>query len=422
MSWINRINNITLKVITGEGSEFTPLYKNPSRSIGMNATGFDFINIHGTLVKRGETSGFRLPFEFHFTGIDNLDEAKRFIEAAKDKRPWKLIHPLYDELLVQPISINQNNSFENDSVLTGELWETIEDTYPDASIDVKEAVLESVDLANETLALEFSLKLGVPKASTLSKFNQTINNIANKFKLSAVTDFDFSAVQNAANEALATLDNVTQEPLLFMQKVTTLARTPAKFYASAQDRINVIEEGFADLKLSIGISDNNQEKIYFESLGGSLQSAKAESSVILASDVADEQQIEDNQIEDYQTRNDVLTTVESINLSLKNYLDTLGTFQSVVDATPDSYTPTQTTISTIKDAANKATGQLLQIAVEAKQERKYTVPSNIGIIMLVHRLLGTTDSDEIQSFAKNNDIQLQEWLQIEKGREIIYFI
>jgi hypothetical protein len=46
----------------------------------------------------------------------------------------------------------------------------------------------------------------------------------------------------------------------------------------------------------------------------------------------------------------------------------------------------------------------------------------VGIIMLVHRLLGTTEDADIQRFAENNNILMDEWLQISKGREVVYYL
>ena len=151
-------------------------------------------------------------------------------------------------------------------------------------------------------------------------------------------------------------------------------------------------------------------------------SEEVEASIILTSEVADDQGIENNLIKDYPTRKSVVNIANNLYQSVNDLLFTLGSFQTDNDSTPESYTPSATTITSVKEASNNSSGQLSQIAIQAKQERKYLIPDPIGIVLLVHRLLGTTESNIIQEFAENNDILLSEYLQIPKGREVIYFI
>jgi hypothetical protein len=384
MSWIDRITNIELKVTTGEGSEFFPLYKNATRSVNMNASVFNFNEVQGSLVRRGFAESFKYPFEFHFTGEDHIDEVDRFMIASRDRRAWTITHPVYGDFLAQPINLNQSDAAQNDSVITGELFETIPDTFPDSSIDVKEDVTSSAAVAIESLSANFAA-ITTPTPKLTSTASSSINQISNEYKATAVTDIDLQAVQNASNAALSTLANIANDPVTFMNRTAELLITPVKFYASINDRINIILESYAQ-------------------------------------DIADEQDIDDNKIKDYNTRQDVVNIADTVKAGLDEYLNTLGDLQSDVDATPDSFTPKQISTNALKETVNKATGQLLQIAVETRQERNYTIPYNVGLIVLVHRLLGTTDSEEIQSFAKANRILLSEWLQINKGRKVIYYI
>lgn len=418
MSWIDRINNVVLKVTTGDGSIFTPLYKSAQRSRNMNASVFNFSNIEGSLVRRGRAESMKYPFEFHFTGKDNLDEAERFNIASLDRKPWQITHPEYGDLLVQPITLNFNNNNQNDTVVTGELFETIADTFPESSIDVKAEVQEAAENAIDNLVENFNLESPSTKLAVTA--SSAINDAYNRFKLSAVTDIDLQQVQNKYNDAISALTNVTQDPLTFIRRAAELYRTPTKFYQRVQDRITVLKEAYNDLKLSIGSGSDNQSKLFFEVTAGVLNSAISETSVVETQDVADEQQIEDNSIVDYKTRSEVIAVVDDIKSQLDDYLNTLGDYQNNIDAT--SYTPQQSSTNSVKDAVNKASGQLLQLAVQSRQERKYTLPKDIGIIMLVHRLLGTTEDNQIQLFAENNNILMNEWLQIPKGREVIYYL
>lgn len=421
MSWQDIANNLKLKVVTGEGSEFFPLYKGISKSRDMNASVFEFNNVEGALVRRGKVSSLKFPFEFHFQGSDNLDESDRFDIASKDQRPWTVTIPEYGDVLVQPVILNFNNKSQNVTIVSGELVETIPDTFPDSSIEVQARVLELVNLAAINLSLDFE-SVGIAEPQLTAIALTTITEMGDKFSLEAVTDFDLAAVLSAVNGALAALDNITNEAAVFMARVAELARTPAKFLASVQDRISIIEEAYEDVKSAVEGLQNIQISKYFEGLGGLLTIAKAESGVIPIDEIADEQGEDGVDTIDYRTRNDVLIVSQTVNNGLNDYLTKIGELTSEVDATPDSYTPTVNGVAKVEAAINEATGQLLQIAVGSKQERIYTVPEDIAIIPLAHRLLGTVDSLEIQNFVEANELLLDEILQVPKGRQIIYFV
>ncbi len=43
MRWINKINNVELALITGDGKRHTPLWKNAKKNLNFNTEGFDFV-------------------------------------------------------------------------------------------------------------------------------------------------------------------------------------------------------------------------------------------------------------------------------------------------------------------------------------------------------------------------------------------
>jgi hypothetical protein len=420
MSWIDRINNIKLTITTGDGSVFTPLYKNASFSRNMNASAFNFNETDGTLVKRGKAESAKFPITLYFQGDDNLEESERFNRASLDTRPMKLTHPVYGDLLVQPVNLNFDNSGENVTIVTGQFFETIQDTFPETSVSVKEEVTE---------ALQEAISLGVnnfgisePSTELTNTVTANLNQVTEQYEKAAVTDIDLQAVQDASNEALRALANFANDPITFMDRMAVLFRVPAKFYAGVQDRIAILLESWEDLKTAIGINSSGQEKLYLEISGVCLVNAINEASVTETQTIADDQQIDNNTIIDYNTRSEVFTVVDSLKNALDDFFDTIGLNQSEVDATPESYTPKQDSCNETKEATNKASGQLIQIAVDARQERVYSVPYAIGLIQVHHRLLGNVESESIQRFAENNKILMSEWMQIRPPRKLIYYV
>ena len=420
MSWIERINNIKLKITTGDGSEFFPLYKNASFSRNMSASVFNFNETDGSLVRRGKAESMKFPMTLYFQGDDNLNESERFNKASLDPRPLKITHTIYGDLLVQPINLNFDNSNDNVTIVTGVFFETIEDTFPESSISVKEDVLLSVEKAVSIGVENFDIPN--PSAKLISTVNANVAQVSATNKLAAITDIDLQAVQNASNEAIRALTNISNDPVTFMNRMAVLLRTPSNFYTKVQSRLGILQESFDDLKTAIGTTSTSQEKLYFETAGGVLISAIAEASVTEVQDIADDQQIENNQIIDYNTRSEVIQVADELKNSLDDYFNTIGDNQSDIDATPESYTPKQNGSNAIKEAVNKSSGQLIQIAIETRQERVYDIPESIGIVMLVHRLLGTTEDQSIQTFSENNNILMSEWIQIRPPRKVNYFV
>lgn len=421
MSWLTKVTNQKLTIITGDGSEFTPIWKNATKSRELNASKFEFNNIEGSLVRRGKVSGLIIPFELWFQGEENIEQAEALDEATKDTRPWILRHPLYNEITVHPASINFDDSSQNVTKVTGEFWETIEDIYPDISINPKEDISEKLDNTTETVINDFSDNLGTPNAGLISKITKSLTDISVKLRAAAVTDIDKQNIEDSISKAFEALNTISSDAVVFMTRTAELLRTPARIYDSVQNRLNVIDESYTDLVNAFSGIIYRKDKLYFQAAGAMLMIAKAEASVTTSQDIADDQQI-DNTVQDYRSRKDVITVADSIINSYNGYIDLLGSFQDTNDSTPDSFTPNANTINDLKESVISTTGQLAQIAIGEKLERIYTLPDDIGIIMLVRKLLGTYDSDVIQDFIQINQLELSEMLQIKKGRKVIYYV
>jgi len=77
MSWIEKIKE-GIKITTGDGEIYEPLYILSSKSIDYNVAEFNFPNVNGTLVKVGNKRGTRHSLRIIFQGEDHLDVSDRF--------------------------------------------------------------------------------------------------------------------------------------------------------------------------------------------------------------------------------------------------------------------------------------------------------------------------------------------------------
>jgi hypothetical protein len=113
MNWNDRLNTNILNITTGDGRSWQPLWVDAKKNINYNTEGFDFVGKEGTFVQREQKSGTQYPLIFYFQGEDCVDEGILFEISARDKRPWKVKHPFYDDILCQPLSMEIDNSVFN---------------------------------------------------------------------------------------------------------------------------------------------------------------------------------------------------------------------------------------------------------------------------------------------------------------------
>ena len=422
MSWLSRIQNQPLEIVTGDGSVFYPIWKTAGRSRELNATKFEFDEVEGSLVVRGKVSSAVLPFEIWFQGEDNIEQAAAFDEASKDRRPWTLKHPYYDELLVQPSSLAFNDANQNVTIVTGEFWETIPDTFPDSGTDLKEDVLQSVEQLSEEVSRNYSDALKQPEAGSISTATSVMDTISDTLRAAAVTSEDLEVVEAAIAEAYSALNKISSDANTFMVSTATLARVPARFYADINTRVAVIQANYNDLKLAVNGLLTRQNKLYFESFGASLIGSLAETSVLTASDIADEQGIDSNSIFDYVTRTSVVGVIDTINILVNDFLSTLGGYQTIDSSTPSSFVPNPDTIIGVNETALKAISNLNEIAIGAKQQRAYVLPEDMALIPLIHRIYGVIENQTVNAFIQDNKIGLSEMLILKKDREVIYYV
>lgn len=393
MSWLARINNIPLQITTGDGQVYNPIFKLSSDMTPMNESVFEFIDKEGGLVRRGDIGVKQFNVEFHFLGENAIDIVEQFEISATDKRPWTLTHPYYGNILVQPTALNFMRSDIHDLVFRTTLFETISDILPLDVIDVQSDVLEAIG----TVITE--------SIENAREVNQTITQrFIDNLRSAAITDEDYQNVISYGNSALNNIENVGA----FMRSTSNLLRAPSRFYASVSTRIDLMIESFNEL-LTIVTSNIN----YFENAGALVISGICESSVILGNEVAEEQDL-DALGSDYRTRANVISVINQINSISSQYFTLIGENQS------ESYIPNYELIRSLFDLIGKTIGQLYIFAQDALQERSYTLPQDLPIVVLYHRLYGNISN--IEEFAEYNNLSIDELLIIPQGKEISYFV
>lgn len=406
MSWIDKIEN-DLIITTGDGEQFTPSWLNASFQKDYNIAEFNFPNLPGTLVRKSKPMGRRYQLELYFTGPDHLDTVNDFSRSADDERPWKLEHPYYGLLIVQPVSIAVDNSNHNVSRVTIPVIETITEEDP----KIKLAPIETIAVKKELLDELFAggvLAEVKPADITQIKLDSARNfNLAVPvFKLPAALA-EFIDIVNKANAAV---NNALAFATAAMRSVNTMISYPARLTQSVKSRVNLLKDQFDTLRSNVeGIVGVASKQIYQNSAGTTV------SSIALAMSLPSPG--------DYKSSTEALDTMDTLLDVYNTFMEDMDRLQSDNGGSPESFIPDAGAIIALNEIVNLTISSLFTIALGAKKERSLIVEEDTDIINLTHRLYSLDPSDaNMQELMDTNSLGLTNLLLIKKGTKIIYFI
>lgn len=408
MSWINKIKN-GLTIITGDGKKYKPFYvdTSSSKSVEYNNTIFEFVNLPGSLADRRLPKGSRYTIEFGFQGDDHLDTAQAFVESASNVKYWTLEHPYYGTLYVQPFSLNQDNSSMNVSRFTIPIIETIIDDVPKTKVDpvddiaIKKDIIDIISSESVTEQLTEADKISVKNTNTKNfNFSVPIVKLPDEFK----------KIMDAFSEANSAVDSITANATIAMTAATSLITAPAKFSNNVQTRLSDFKSQFSSLRNTIINATSPSTKQVYQHMGCSIIS-----SMCLAASLPI--------IGDYTNAKRVNEVVKTINDTYNYYLNDLDTLQSLNGGSPLSYLPNYQVVTSLNEIINTTISYLYNEAIGSRKERSIICENDTSIILLAHRFYGLDPKDKnISELIENNNLSIDEYILIKKGRKIIYYI
>lgn len=406
MSWIDKIEN-QLIITTGDGEQYTPAWLNATFQKDYNIAEFTFPNLPGTLVRRNKPMGRKYQLEIYFTGDDHLDTVDAFSRSADDERPWKLEHPYYGLLIVQPVSIAVDNSSHNVSRVTIPVIETITEDNPKVEPAPVETIAIKKELLDETFAQGVLAEVKPADITDIKEKQKRNFHLAIPvFKIpGALAEFTdlFNKANAAVNKAIAF-------PLAAMRTLNTLISYPAKLAQSVKSRINLLKEQFNTLRSNVeGILGVASKQIYQNNAGTVI------SSIALAMSTPSPG--------DYKSSTEVLETMDTLTSVYNTFMEDLDRMQSENGGSPDSFVADPGAIIALNELVNLTVSSLFAIALSAKKERSIILEADSNIILLTHRLYGLDRADaNIEELMNNNNIGLSSLLLIKKGTKITYYI
>jgi len=421
MSWQEKTQT-SLIILTGDGKEYRPLWKPASRTVDYNIAEFEFEKVAGTLVYRGQPKGRRLPLQLFFQGDDHLDVSAAFETSANDPRPWTITHPFYGRMLVQPASIEFDNTGYNVSEIRCTLIETISEDYPQASVVPADKVLADVEATNTTLseAGASSLENMTVKAATITAQDAFLDSTQSQTEKIIAQSEDTQGYYDALNKARAAIVDIGSEPLEALQRSQAAISAAAAFSVSVTDRLTVYTGMLTDAQDQLRGVITLADKVLFQANGGTIITAMCRAASTPRNPSTGK---EIRLAADYSSRTDVLLAVDTLLDAYNSYLATLDEQQSDNGGSPTSFVPDATPLQQLSQLVSFTLSNLFAIAMDAKQERSIILEYDSNWIILAHRFYGlTADDSTIEQLIQQNNAGLSEMLQVFKNRKIVYYV
>ena len=408
MSWKSRLENVQFTIKTGDGKEFSPLWKNGLKTKNYNFSKYDFINVDGSLIDRKKQQSSKYPLKFWFQGDDNIEQADAFEASAADSRPWEIKHPFYGNITGQPLNLTRNDNFFNSTEITVEFWESIIVDYPNPQSSIKDDIVAGTSNVQTVSAASYASDL-VPASEDVQILQDSITQITSVFD-KLFDNETFSDYQTLKSNAERAVDNLISSPLIAITSLNSLLLSPSLFVQSVRGRVSALKEAFDKLVDTLGSNPTVSTKLYFESQSAVCLSAMAQAAA-------------DPLESDYITRSEIENINTVIIDTYDRYLQLLDDSQVRISDVENTYHASTTTQLLLYDLITETTGNLFTLAFSAKQERTVEVNKHTNLISLTHRYLGLDASDEnIELFRQTNNIKNDELLLIKKGRVVTYFV
>ena len=409
MSWIGRLEQ-RLIIETGDGQRYTPKWNNPTTTQEFNYTAFDFPNVDGTFVDRARTrSPIRL-LEIYFDGDDHVEDAERFRVSAADPRQWRILHPYWDELRVQPLRLFMDQRAYNLTKFTIRVMETINAGLPTREPSFSEEIAARKLTLNEAIANDYTNQINNIQPTEINTIEDSIDDFDSITGAVIEVEEDQVTFRNRVIAAQNAVTNVVNDANNAIRRIQEVIDFPGQIVGNVRARIEAVIENYNRLR---GRLDNisgasRNDKLYLANAGATDISAVA---VVATNNI------------DYNTRDEVADAIDLIIDLFDQFVIDMDAAQSDNQTELESFNVNTQVLSLTQDLVNFTIANLFEIALGIQQEHVIIVGFDTNPILMSHRVYGTDINDEnLNRFIETNQIGLNEILRIPKGRELVYFI
>ncbi len=406
MSWEEKLQNPFI-ITTGDGKQYTVLWRSATNSEEFNVTRFAFPKLRGERVDRREVLGREFPLEFYFQGEDHLDTAEGFRISSHDKRFWIIDHPLYGRINGHPVRIQYDNSDFNYTRITTTIIETITDDAPKSEINPMDQVKLLKEINDEDLALALTSDPDVTDVNTMAKTNDSAYK-----KGVPIIELPEEAENyyNLFNTASTYINTATASPLLAMRATIAMLSYPSQFTTSAQTRVDLLTDQFGVLRATVSNMVNVSSKQIYQGQGAALLSSMCQAAATPLET-------------DYRNSVNVLEIIRTVLDNYNSFLEDLDELQGENGGNPLNFIPSADPMIALSTLINNTLSSLYALALNARTERTIIMEQDTNVILLTHRLYGLDDEDKnIEELMENNAWGWNQILQVEKNTSVKYYI
>lgn len=413
MSWEDNLAN-RIQITTGDGQVWEPLstVQTNTASFEYNVSEFEFPEIAGTKVDRRLRKGVRYPMELFFQGANCIIEGKAFVEAANDRRPWKVIHPIFGQFTGHPISIEMDASGINTFKISVTVVETILEDGAKTVFEPSENVKFILNKSKETNVATFESSIAEFETTDVVLMQNNTTALYNSASSSITDQNIFNEYSNLFHTAQTKINTALNDVLFGISFIQQFINYPASFILGIKSRLVVIKNqclALSDALDQFNAETYNEKKI-FENNKGELINTLI-------------QTISTPQENDYQNAVDIFYVIEQ---SLEMYNTFIGELQLLQDPNGyqvGAYLPNAEFLESLSYSFNYAIANLFNIALTAQQERIVLLEEDSNVIIQTHRFYGLQQDDStLKRFIETNNIGLNETIQIKKGRKLVYYV
>lgn len=435
MSWQDQLATTKLEITTGNGLVWQPKWKPKGKIVEMNNTIYDYPQLRGSFVDRRESKGDKYQFLIVFEGELCIENSESFLNSAKDKRAWTVIHPYYGTLTVQPIRLSIDNSSYNVSQISIECVDTLLSEQQFTERELRGELLELSSLLSVSVSTTYTNALNIPKASDSSLMLDSVSTWDHIQSLAIKTKRELGEFKALVNTATSATENLISDATSAINQFNTLIEFPFRVRSRLQDRFNTFTEQYDRAKSTLSEfsggtkSTPARDKYFFACQTASLI---ATSCLVCTLEPDAEPNEEDSEEtlnytieDDYTKRSELVTQIEEIKAFYAQFLEDSDALETDRADDESSYHLNDSVSFTLNQIVATSIRNLEDQIFGALQERTYKVPADSNIVVLAHRLLGfqSSDADEkIQKVIDENGIGLNELVGVKKDKELTYYV
>lgn len=411
MSWLQNIQS-ELIITTANGEIYKPLNVNATYVTDYQYTEFNFIDVNGSLVIRRRPSGVKYNVEWHFQGPNHLTEISNFRYALDNfTGAIQLEHPLYGIMFVQIVSLTYDDSALNRTKVTGTIIETIEEIRGLKLSKGTFQTAEEFDIVTDP-TLYFNLA-GI-QMYNVTQMLEANNNAFEKGKRIIQKTLDttntvFEAYYNAYNSAITAINVATAYPLIAMSRLIDVITMPSKFEAQVNLRMKTLIDTYNNLRSDFFNIVSFVSKEIFSAQTSSTIAAMCNTAMTPLDS-------------DFSLSTNIYIAISQIDAAYHQFLTDVDTLSNKAGNAADAWTANPSLLINLNRMVNNTIASLFDRALNANQERYIICEKDTNAIELAHRLYGLDDADKnVTQLIENNNLAVWEYLQIEKGRKILYY-